>query len=151
MRSADIWSGAVLAALGSYVVAEAMHWEYLGADGPGPGFFPFWYGAALIALALGLVVAAFMKGRAGEGGKPVQWNEVGRALAVCGAFAISAALLHALGFLLSFALLTAFIVCVMYGRPLKTGIAAGVLGAAAFYVVFPVALEVSLPVGMLGF
>lgn len=151
MRNADIGSGAVLAALGSYVVAQAWQWDYLGADGPGPGFFPLWYGVALVVLSLGLIVAALVKERKDEAGAPVQWNEVGRALAAWVAFAVAAALLHALGFLLSFALLTAFIVRVMYGRPLKIGIVAGVLGSAVFYIVFPVALEVSLPVGMLGF
>jgi len=151
MRSGDIWSGAVLAALGAYIVVEATNWDYASADGPGPGFFPLWYGAALIALSLGLVVASARKRRGDEAGTPVQWREIGRALAACAAFAVTAALLQVLGFLLGFALLTVFIVCVMYGRPLKTGVAAGVLGAAAFYLVFPLALEVALPVGMLGF
>jgi putative tricarboxylic transport membrane protein len=149
MSSGDVWSGGVLAALGSYVVVESAQWEYLGADGPGPGFFPMWYGIAIVVLSLVLVAGALKRRRRAPG--PTPWREIGRALGVWSAFAVSAALLPLLGFMLSFALLTAFIMCVMYGRPLRSGLAAGALGAAAFYLVFPFALEVTLPVGILGF
>ena len=40
----DVASGVVLAGLGFYIVVQAWRWEYLGPDGPGPGFFPLWYG-----------------------------------------------------------------------------------------------------------
>lgn len=151
MKSADIGSGAVLAALGSYVVVQSLQWEYLGPDGPGPGFFPFWYGAAMIGLSLGLVAAAVMRTGVAEPGRPANWSEIGRALGAWAAFALSAALLQLLGFLSSLALLTVFIVRVMYGRPLTEAIGAGVLGAIAFYVIFPLALEVPLPRGIVGF
>lgn len=151
MRSGDVWSGGVLAALGAYIVVQAAQWEYLDADGPGPGFFPLWYGIALVALSLALVVSALRTTRPQRRPTPEQWRETGRALGAWSAFAASAALLPVLGFLLSFAVLTAFIVCIMYGRPLRTGVTAGVLGAGAFYLVFPLALEVMLPVGILGF
>lgn len=149
MSSGDIWSGSVLGALGVYVVAQSAQWEYLGPDGPGPGFFPLWYGMALAVLSLALVVAAVKRRRWGE--RRTRWREIGRALGAWSAFAAAAALLPVLGFMVSFALLTAFIVCVRYGRPVITGVAAGVLGAAAFYLVFPLGLEVVLPVGVLGF
>jgi hypothetical protein len=51
----------------------------------------------------------------------------------------------------SFALLTFFIISIMYRRPLGFGLAAGVVSAAAFYLVFPLALNVSLPLGLFGF
>jgi hypothetical protein len=60
-------------------------------------------------------------------------------------------LLKPLGFLLSFALLTLFVVAVMYGRPLKTALAAAVGNAVGFYLLFVLALDISLPVGPLGF
>jgi hypothetical protein len=44
-----------------------------------------------------------------------------------------------------------FVACVMYRRPLRTGVVTGALGAAIFYAVFALALEVTLPVGVLGF
>ena len=56
-----------------------------------------------------------------------------------------------LGFVVSFALLTFFIAAVMYRRPVRIAATIAVASAAGFYLVFPLALGVSLPVGMLGF
>ena len=148
-KNGDVVSGAVLTALGVYVITEARGWDYVGPDGPGPGFFPMWYGLALVALSLALVIGAIRK-RAEARGR-TDWREIGRALAVWGAFAASIALLKILGFLLSFALLTAFVATVMYGRSLLYGAAAGIIAAAAFYAIFTFALSVALPLGVLGF
>lgn len=147
----DVWSGGVLAALGVYVIAQARQWDYLAPDGPGPGFFPMWYGVALVVLSLGMVLARFVKPDAEGARSPGKWNEVGRALAGWAAFAAAAALLKVLGFVLAYALLSMFVVCVMYRRPLVTGLLVGVLGAGAFYIVFSLALDVTLPIGVLGF
>jgi putative tricarboxylic transport membrane protein len=148
-KNGDVVSGAVLTALGVYVITEARGWDYIGPDGPGPGFFPLWYGIALVALSVLLMAGAIKKRAASSGG--VQWHEVGRALLVWGAFAASIAALKPLGFLLSFALLTAFVATVMYRRSAIYGVAAGVIAAAAFYAIFPLGLNVALPVGVLGF
>jgi putative tricarboxylic transport membrane protein len=136
-RSPDFWSGLALAALGGYIVYAARGWEYLGQDGPGPGFFPLWYGIAMLVLSLFLVVK-------GEG-ESVSWKGAGRAFSTWGAFAVSVAVLKVAGFLFSFAVLTFFIVAVMYRRPpaIAALVAAGV--AVGFYLVFPLALGVALP------
>ena len=147
----DIVSGAVLAGLGIYIVFEARGWEYLGADGPGPGFFPLWYGIAMIVLSLLLIGASVVHRAASEPGGRVNWREVGRALATWVAFTGGIALLKVLGFLLSFGLMTLFVVAVMYRRPLKVALAVAAGTALGFYLVFPLALNVSLPVGVLGF
>jgi len=55
-KNSDVLSGAALAALGIYIMTQALSWEYFGPDGPGPGFFPFWYGVAMTSLALVLMV-----------------------------------------------------------------------------------------------
>jgi hypothetical protein len=49
------------------------------------------------------------------------------------------------------ALLTLFIVGVMYGKPLKIACAAAAGTTVGFYLVFTLALNVGLPVGPLGF
>ena len=146
----DLISGAVLTGLGIYVIVEARRWDYLAPDGPGPGFFPTWYGIALVALSLVLMMGAVRK-RSGEAGEAVNWSEVGRGLIVWAALTACIALLHVLGFLISFALLTVFIACVMYRRPVVNAIIAGAVGSAIFYLIFPFALNVALPVGVLGF
>ena len=136
-RSPDFWSGLALAALGGYIVYSARGWEYLGQDGPGPGFFPLWYGITMLALSLVLVV----KGK----GEVVSWKGTGRAFATWAAFAVSVALLKAAGFLICFAALTYFMVAVMYRRSRVTAAIVAASVTAGFYLVFPLALGVPLP------
>ena len=57
----DVVSGAVLAALGVYIISEARQWNYVGPEGPGPGFFPLWYGIAMVILSLWLVVVSAVR------------------------------------------------------------------------------------------
>jgi putative tricarboxylic transport membrane protein len=149
-RTGDIVSGAVLAGLGVYVILEAKGWEYLGPDGPGPGFFPIWYGVALVALSL-LLVFTSLRDRAARPGKPVSWREVARALTAWAGLAACAGLLKVLGFVVSFGLFTFFLVAVMYRRSLVTALAVSIGVCLAFYLLFPVALNVALPVNKLGF
>jgi putative tricarboxylic transport membrane protein len=81
-KSADLWSGLAFAALGAYIIATAWQWEYLGADGPGPGFFPLWYGIAMLALSLCLVAASALRKPEPGTAAAINWRESGRALSV---------------------------------------------------------------------
>ena len=139
-RGADFWSGLALAGLGAYIIGQAWSWEYLGQDGPGPGFFPIWYGIAIVGLSLVLVVSSL----AGKD-TAVDWSGAGRAFTAWGAFALAAAALKWLGFVVCFAALAFFIVAVMYRRPLKVAATVAIATTAAFYVIFPLALGVKLP------
>src|SRR5213075_3492609 len=90
--SPDQKSGLALAALGAYIVAQARGWDYLTDDGPGPGFFPLWYGIAILACSAWRVVF---------GKSPnADWRGAGRALATWGAVALSVALVKYIGFAL---------------------------------------------------
>ena len=133
-----------------FVIVEAKGWEYLGPDGPGPGFFPLWYGIALVALSLLLVATSFAR-RDAPPGRPLVWREVGRAFAAWAALALCVGLLKLLGFLIAFGLFTFFLVAVMYRRPLGTALAVAAGVCIGFYLLFPLALNVALPVGKLGF
>jgi len=148
--SSDFWSGLALGALGAYIVATASGWEYLGAEGPGPGFFPLWYGIAMVGLSGALVISSALR-RTGADGGGVDWGKTGRALAAWLALAVSVAAFKLLGFVISFALLTFFIIAVMYRRPFQVAAAVALVSVAGFYVVFSLALGVSLPAGMFGF
>src|SRR6266566_7599048 len=148
-KSGELWSGVALAALGLYIVIQARQWEYLGPDGPGAGFFPLWYGVAILGLSALLIVSHFR--RASARGDAIDWARLVRAFSTWLALAVSVALFKPLGFVISFALLTYFIVAVMYRRPLKTAALTAVASAAGFYLVFDRALSVPLPVGVLGF
>ena len=146
-RRGDFWSGLALAGLAAYILASARGWTYMGEDGPGPGFFPMWYGGAMLALSLALVAGAVLK--KSPTGESVRWNDLGRALSCWAAFAACIALMPILGFSIAFALLTWFIVAVMARRPQRMAVALALGGAAIFYAVFELALGLALPRGLI--
>ncbi len=117
----DVVSGAVLAALGVYVINEARQWTYSGVEGPGPGFFPLWYGIAMVVLSLALIATSVMRPVPGAG-KSVDWRGIGRALLVWVVFAGSIALLKPLGFLVVLALLTLFVVAGCTANPWRRAV-----------------------------
>jgi putative tricarboxylic transport membrane protein len=149
LKNGDVISGAVLAALGAYIVMQSRAWDYYTLDGPGPAFFPFWYGVAMVALSLLLIVNAVRSGKGPT--ESIDWHATGRALGTWLAFALSVVLMDFVGFLISFALLNFFIVAVIFRRPLATAGVVAIASALAFHVIFPVALSVSLPTGPFGF
>ena len=138
---ADFWSGLALGGLGAYIIVQASRWEYLGADGPGPGFFPLWYGVAMVGLSAALVFFSLKT----PGSDLIDWSGAGRAFGAWAALALSVAALKVAGFVVSFAALTFFIVAVMYRRPYWVAATVAVVAAAAFYAVFALALGVKLP------
>ena len=149
-KRADLWSGLALAGLGIFIVVTAGKWPFINADGPGAGFFPLWYGIAMIALSTALIVAAVLR-NASSADAAMNWRETGRALVTWLALVLAVAALKLIGFVISFALLTFFIVAVMYRRPLATAALVAIAAAAGFYLVFALALDVTLPRGVLGF
>ena len=151
LRNGEVVSGAVLAALGVYVILQARQWEYLGPDGPGPGFFPLWYGIGLVVLSLALVATNVRRAQAPRAAGAGQGGGKGRALAAWLGLVACVALLKPLGFLASFALFCLFLVRFLYGQSLAKSGAIAVGGALGFYLVFDVALNIGLPSGVLGF
>jgi putative tricarboxylic transport membrane protein len=145
-RSGDFWSGLALAALGTYIVGQARTWPYMTDEGPGPGFFPLWYGSLMIVLSLALVAAAVMK-RAPVS-NAVNWPEVRRALTCWVAFVASIAIMPWAGFVVSFALLTWFIVAVMAKQPQRIALPLAIGGAVLFYAIFDFGLDLTLPHGV---
>lgn len=146
-RSGDFWSGLVLAALGAYIVSQARGWAYMSDEGPGPGFFPLWYGSAMIALSLLLVAGAVLK-RPAAGGA-IAWPEVRRALLCWAGFVAAIALMDFVGFIVAFAALTWFMVTVMARKPQRIALPLAFGGALGFWALFSRALDVALPAGRL--
>ena len=140
-RAADFWSGLALGGLGTYIIVQAAGWEYLGADGPGPGFFPLWYGIAIAGLSAALMVSSVREKTA----ERIDWSGAGRAFGTWAALALAVALFKVAGFLVCFAALTFFIVAVMYRRGVWVGAATALAATAAFYALFALALGVKLP------
>ena len=146
VRDRDVLSGAVLAALGVFILTQALQWSYLGPDGPGPGFFPVWYGLLMVVLSLGLVLRAAIRPDP-EARSAVDWRGTGRALLTWAMFAVAIALMVPLGFLASFGMLTFAVVCVVMGKPVLAGLATAFGAAAGFWLVFGLALGLNLPTG----
>ena len=142
-------SGAVLAALGTYIVIQSAIWPYYEENGPGPGFFPIWYGILMVGLSLWLIITAAQKPREEE--TSAITVGVGRALLVWAGFTVSLVLMAFLGFCISFTLFTVFIVSYVLGRSILSGFVTGAATAAGFYVLFWVLLGVQLPAGYVGF
>ncbi|HET7549136.1 MAG TPA: tripartite tricarboxylate transporter TctB family protein [Usitatibacter sp.] len=145
-RTGDFVAGLALAALGAFIVVQARGWTYTGEDGPGPGFFPMWYGSLMVLLSLVLVVRSALATPA-PGDRRVRWHEIARAAICWLAFVVCIALMGWLGFEASFALLAWFVVAVMARRPQRVALPVAIGGALAFHVVFVTLLEVNLPRG----
>jgi len=148
LRSGDVLSGLALAALGAYIVEQALGWEYLTQDGPGAGFFPRWYGMAMVFLSLVLVVRGLRTRPSAT--ESVEVGSTRRVLACWGALVACVLLTKPLGFFASFALLCWCVATVLFDRSQRIAIAFALVAAAAFWVVFDVALGVSLPRGPWG-
>ncbi|HEY7316123.1 MAG TPA: tripartite tricarboxylate transporter TctB family protein, partial [Candidatus Binatia bacterium] len=133
---------------GSFVIYEARGLPYHSEFGPGPGFFPLWIGVGIVACSLFLMGAAIVRGGTLI---PISRVEMVRALSAWVAFVLAVALLPLVGFGLSLALLTAFLVLVLDRRSPWVAIGVAVGLALGFHVVFALALGVSLPAGPWGF
>lgn len=144
----DVVSGSALAALGVLVLSQALQWTYLGPDGPGPGFFPVWYGAGMIVLSLYVVVRAAVRPDP-QARAAIDWRGTGRALATWCLFAGAVALMEPAGFVVAFSLMTLGIVWLVMGKPLRLALPVAVAGAAGFWLVFSLALGLNLPTGAL--
>ena len=99
-----------------------MGWPYMTEEGPGPGFFPRWYGGLMVILSLVLVVGSALRKPPAKAHAAIEWGELGRALGCWVAFVACIAVMPWLGFMISFALLTWFIVAVLARRPHRMAI-----------------------------
>ncbi len=150
-RDGEALAGAALVALGVHIVRQALGWEIMGPDGPGPGFFPFGYGALMIVLSLALIVARALRPAAATAGARGAWRAHVRPLVTWVAFALAALLMPVIGFVPAFAGLTLFMARFVFTRDWGSSLLVAALCALGFWIVFPILLDVRLPAGPLGF
>lgn len=148
LKRGDFWAGLAFACLGIYVIANALKWDYMTPEGPGPGLFPFWYGAIMLALSLLLIAGTVLK-PAGKPGRGLQWRELRRALTCWGALVVCVGFIKYVGFMLAFGTLVWFLIAVMFKRTPLLALGYAVAGAVGFYALFVWGLDLQLPAGTL--
>ena len=117
LRNGDVVSGAILIALGTYIVIQASIWPYYEVNGPGPGFFPDLVRDTDDPLSIGLIVSAARKPIA-DNSDTIFTMGTWRALTVWLGLVVCLVAMAWLGFNIAFALFTIFIVSYVLGRSL---------------------------------
>jgi putative tricarboxylic transport membrane protein len=147
----DPFTGLFWLVISLLICLEAIHEGTGDYHNPGPGFLPFWSGAALGTLAIILIVKSLLKTTAEEGGslwRGLKWNKV-VLCAVC--LIVYAILLPKLGYLIS----TFGLMIILFGiiiRPkLWVQLVSAFVTVLITYFIFYLWLEVQLPRGLLGF
>jgi len=151
VNKSELVAAGLLVALGILIVTHANSWVYLTTAGPGPGFFPFWTGIAIIVLAILTAGKHLLEVLRRQRVEQIKWTGNGRVLLGWFALAVSIALLKPAGFVVSYLLLTLFLVKVIYGRSFVSALSVGVGSAAGFWLLFAKFLQVQLPAGPWGF
>ena len=103
----------------------------------------------MVALSLVLVAMSVLRRAPGEAPAPIEWGELGRAFGCWAAFVACIALMPVVGFMVSFAALTYFIVAVLARQSQGKAAMLAVGGSVLFYAIFELGLDLALPHGLL--
>ena len=148
----ELLAGILLTSFGTLVIYEARDLPYVSEFGPGPGFFPLWIGIGIVLCSLSMLCIYFWRGAASaEETTKTSAPGMSRALSAWLMFVVAIALVSLIGFALSLALLTVFLILVLDGRSFRIAIGVALGLAVSFHLLFTVALGVSLPAGPWGF
>ncbi len=152
MKKADQWSGILLLVIAGFICRGSLSLSYGHIHNPGPGFYPFWLGIILGAMAMGLVLKTT---RQKEGARAlrailsekVRWEKV---LFVLIALILYGYLMNFLGYLIVTFLLLAFLLRFIEPQPWRSVIGWTLVGSLGSYLVFEVWMKLRLPKGFLG-
>jgi putative tricarboxylic transport membrane protein len=152
MKKADQWSGLALSILAAGMIWAALGLPYGNVHNPGPGFFPFWLGVILVAMAIALFVQT-TRGKESERTlrdileEDVRWGKV---LLVLAALVLYAFLMDYIGFLIVTFLLMILLLRFIEPQPWKIVIGWALAGSVGSYLIFEVWMKLRLPKGFLG-
>ena len=151
MRRADRVGAVLLLLFGVWFAAVALrNYTYWGATGPGSGFFPFWLGVAMAALAALLLVRAVREPEPGPAWAP-RGRGLVRFLGILGGGVAFVVLLPWLGMAVTTVLFLVGILKGLEGHSWVTAVGVALATAAANWAVFVWWLRVPFPAGVLGF
>ncbi len=140
----------VLMAAGAAIAVGSLRYGWGSFDSPGPGFLPFFAGAAMVGFSALDLLHSFAKGwrPLRDAWQGMRWTRPAIA-AAC--LLLYSAFLTDLGFLISTIILMVYLYRVLEPSGWKETLFAAVATTGGFYVVFQVWLEAQLPRGPLGF
>lgn len=151
MKTLDRGITALWIVLGLALCFYARELGLTGPSGPDSGFFPMIAGVLLIASGIGILISPAQRGLLGTEPMFRDQGSARRVFLVVGAVVLMIALIPWLGFLLTGALVTPFLLRAIETRSWMFCIAVGALGAAAIVLLFSQVLGVPLPRGPFGF
>jgi putative tricarboxylic transport membrane protein len=150
-EQSNLIAAGCLAAFGIYVFYSGSKLAYVSEVGPGPGFFPIWIGVGRMLFGLYQMLLSLSSARRRADHGVAIWSGSTRALGGWVGLALAIALFRWIGFALSLVLLTIFLLVALDRRSVLHALVIGVALAAAFHLIFVIALGVSLPAGPWGF
>ncbi|MFA5027629.1 MAG: tripartite tricarboxylate transporter TctB family protein [Candidatus Methylomirabilota bacterium] len=150
MRRIHQAAAACFMAFSAYIMWESLGLEYYTELGPGSGFFPFWLGAALGALALAwLVQASRLAGRPAEEAFLPARQGIVRILSLIAAVLISAGVMNTLGFQVTMFVFLVFTLMVLGKQPIWLTAVIALVGSVGVFHLFAGYLDVQLPASSL--
>jgi len=152
LKRYQIGSAIFLLLFGALICFEAQRLEIGKITKPGPGFFPFWLGFALIISSLALTIKSSR-----EKGEPsslsagmwkgLHWGKVLFCLTI---LVLYACLLESVGYIISTFLLMLLLFRTIGGQRWLLVVLGSIITSFATYALFRLWLQVQLPVGLWG-
>ena len=152
MKKADQWSGILLLVIAGVICWGSLSLSYGHVHNPGPGFYPFWLGIILGAMAMGLFLKTTWQKEGAKALRTILSEKVRRekVLFVVVALLLYGYLMNLLGYLIVTFLLMAFLLRFIEPRPWKAVIGWTLIGSVGSYLIFEVWMKLRLPKGLLG-
>ena len=150
MKRADQVTGIVLFLASLFILQQSTTLEMTYRNSPGSGFFPFWLSVSAALASLAILAGGLRRPASLD--RPIRWpSGIGlRRIAVSAAALVGYAfLIKGLGYILSTAMLVAFVARLLGGYRWHQLLFLGAGTSIGLYLVFQVWLQMTLPTGML--
>ena len=150
-RRIDVGLGAIVVALGIFVLLQGQELDFYLEGIPGPGFFPtLLAGALAITGALLCLSGLFGSKDTSEDFEPPTREQAKRSLGIWVAMLASVLLVSVAGFLIAMLVLVGILIFGLEGKRNLRGLAAVILIPLSCYLLFAELLQVQLPTGVFG-
>lgn len=152
MKRYQLGSAIFLLVFGIIISFEARKIEIGRISQPGPGFFPFWLGLALVIVSLALTIK-FSREKVDQSSsskslwKGLYWEKIVFSLVVLLLYAF---FLEILGYTIATFLLMLFLFKAIGSQRWRVSIVGSVFASLSTYTLFKLWLQVQLPVGLWG-